>query len=166
MHPPQHLLPWLTYTGYLTEHLYAKSGHTALQIVQQIWEPSNAWDHQRLGLASQQVLHRDIVICAWERPCWFARTILPESTYQAHVNLFDRLNVEPLGNLIFHTQSIQRLSFEYYPVTSTCLEYTWLPETIDTQQQDLWVRLSTFQVEFAERFYLVEILLPDLEQYC
>jgi len=164
-HPPQYLLSWLTYTGYMSERLRDKSGEAVLQVIQQTWEPTNTWDHQVLSLPDEQVLHRDIVTLAWEQPCWFARTIFPQTTYQTHLDLFHRLDHEPLGNLIFHTESIKRLNLCHYPITAESPEYAWLPKTIDTHQQVLWVRLSTFQVQDAELFYLVEILLPALEQY-
>lgn len=163
--PPPHLLPWLTYTGYMSERLRARSGDAVLQVLQHGWEPSNAWDQHILGIAPEKVLHRDVLLLAWGQPCWFARTILPETTYQAHQALFQRLDSEPLGNLIFHTDEIKRLNLRYYPIQIDAPEYTWLPKTVDTQRRELWLRLSTFQVHQTELFYLVEILLPALEQY-
>lgn len=162
--PPQYLLPWLTCTTYLTEKLFSRSGNTRLQVCQQIWESANDWDKQNLALKDERVLHRDIVTYAWDHACWFARSILPEATYQAHEDLFARLNHEPLGNLIFHAQDIQRLSLRTYSITSQAPESTWLPHALRSEQ-GLWLRLSVFQVKEAERFYLVEILLPDLERY-
>lgn len=163
--PAQSMLPWLTYTGYMSERLRAKSGDAELQVLQQNWGLASAWDQHSLAIPAEQVLHRDILMLAWGQPCWFARTILPESTYQAHQALFQRLDHEPLGNLIFHTDEIKRLEFRYYPIQPSSAEYDWLPKRIDTQQQELWMRLSTFQIHNAELFYLVEILLPGLEQY-
>lgn len=170
--PPQYLFPWLTCRTNLTEQLHAKSGDTALHVIQQTWEQANAWDRQMLSLQPGQVLHRDIVVRAWQRPCWFARTILPEKTYQAHLSLFERLNHEPLGNLIFQTPSIQRLYLRHYTIESSSPEYTWLPASIQVDAGQLWARLSEFQVHggveahAVTSFYLVEILLPNLEQYC
>lgn len=162
--PPQYLLPWLTCTTYLTEKLFAKSGNAQLQVCRQIWEPANDWDRTVLALEEQQVFHRDIIMHAWEHPCWFARTVLPENTYQTHLSLFKRLESEPLGNLIFHTDAIQRLSLQTYLIHAQSPEYTWIPTSLN-MTADLWVRSSIFQVKKAEFFYLIEILLPDLEQY-
>ena len=164
-YPPQYLLSWLTCTTYMMEQLYAKSGNADLKVLHQNWEPTNDWDRQTLALSDELVLHRDIVVSAWEHPCWFARTILPRSTYDAHLSLFERLNQEPLGNLIFRTPAVQRLRLEHYSIETGSVEYAWVPKAIDTQQKLLWLRCSTFQVKDAELFYLVEILLPDLEHY-
>ncbi len=170
--PPQHLLPWLTCRTNLTEQLHAKSGDTALHVIQQTWEPANAWDRQMLSLEPGQVLHRDIVMRAWQQPCWFARTILPEKTYQAHLSIFERLKHESLGNLIFQTPSIQRLALRHYAIEPSSPEYTWLSASTQVDAQQLWARLSEFLVRDGAEdhdvtlFYLVEILLPHLEQYC
>ena len=164
VYPPQYLVSWLTCTTYMMEQLYAKSGNADLKVLQQNWEPTNDWDRQTLALSDELVLHRDIVVSAWEHPCWFARTILPRATYDAHLSLFERLNQEPLGNLIFRTPAVQRLRLEHYSIETGSVEYAWVPKAIDTQQL-LWLRCSTFQVKDAELFYLVEILLPDLEHY-
>ena len=164
-YPPQYLLSWLTCTTYMMEQLYAKSGNADLKVLHQNWEPTNDWDRQTLALSDELVLHRDIVVSAWEHPCWFARTILPRATYDSHLSLFERLNKEPLGNLIFRTEAVQRLRLEHYSIEAGSVEYDWLPKAIDTQQKLLWLRCSTFQVKDAELFYLVEILLPDLEHY-
>lgn len=164
--PPQHLLPWLTCRTYLTEQLFAKSGDTSLQVLQQIWEPANEWDRDTFLLSEEKVLHRDIIVSAWNQPCWFARTILPNTTYQAHLSLFERLNHEPLGNLIFHSQVIQRLSLQHKPIGPYAPEYAWIPKTLPISQKQLWMRSSAFQVNNRALFYLIEILLPNLERYC
>ena len=75
VYPPQYLVSWLTCTTYMMEQLYAKSGNADLKVLQQNWEPTNDWDRQTLALSDELVLHRDIVVSAWEHPCWFARTI-------------------------------------------------------------------------------------------
>lgn len=165
-YPPQHLLSWLTCTTYMMKALYAKSGHTDLTVLQQIWEPANDWDRRVLSLEDGLVLHRDIMVSAWDYPCWFARTILPKATYDAHLSLFERLDQEPLGNLIFHSQAIQRMKLDFYAIEEGACEYGWLPQSMNTQQTVLWLRCSTFQVKNADLFCLVEILLPDLERYC
>ncbi len=166
--PPKELLPWLTCTTYLTKKLHATSGNTALQVLQEQWlEVATPWDQQVLQLAPERVLHRDILMLAEARPCWFARTILPAATYQSEDGLFSRLRDEPLGNLIFQGSAIQRLELRHYPIVMTDPEYAWIPEGQHQQRTPLWVRLATFQVLSSQAlFYLLEILLPELERYC
>lgn len=166
--PPKQLLPWLTCTTYLTKKLHAKSGNTMLQVLQEQWlEVATSWDQQVLQLAPERVLHRDIVVLAQAQPCWFARTILPAATYQSDDALFARLQHEPLGNLIFQGSAIQRLELRHYPIVTTDPEYAWIPEGYHQQRSPLWARLATFKVMSSQAlFYLLEILLPNLERYC
>jgi len=166
--PPKKLLPWLTCTTYLTEKLHAQSGNTALQVLHEQWlELATSWDQEVLQLGAERVLHRDIVMFAEAQPCWFARTILPAATYHSAEGLFARLQHEPLGNLIFQGSVIQRLGLRHYPITMTDSEYAWIPEGYHQQRKRLWVRLATFQITSSQAlFYLLEILLPQLERYC
>ncbi|PJD90632.1 MAG: hypothetical protein CK424_08125 [Legionella sp.] len=163
--PPQYLLPWLTCTDYLMNKLQALSGQVALEVLQQIWCPSTEWDEHILHLDHDLVMHRDIMISAHGTPCWFARTILPSATFQANLALFERLDNEPLGNLIFQNEAVQRSAMRYYPIDPTDAEYTWVPEKIRGGQTELWMRLSTFCLNNSTSFYLAEIFLPGLETY-
>jgi chorismate--pyruvate lyase len=167
LQPPNYLLPWLHYTDYLTHKLHAQSGNTQLQVLQEQWlAVTTPWDQTVLHLAPERVLHRDIVMLACNTPCWFARTILPETTYQSDLALFARLQHEPLGNLIFQGTAIQRVNLRHYPVDKDAAEYHWIPETCHAGQTPLWARMATFQLTAAPAlFYLIEILLPGLERY-
>ena len=176
--PPHHLLEWLSCKTFMMAQLKAKTGDAHLKVIQQIWEPMNDWDRSRMLEHNEPVLHRDVVVSSWQQPCWFARTILPRPTYTAHLSLFERLEHEPLGNLIFYSPLIQRVSLAYYAIEKDSVEYSWLPNTINTQQQRLWLRYASFEVNNSDLlvdgnesvatcqrlfFYLVEILLPHLE---
>ena len=166
--PPPCLLPWLSYQRYLSKKLEAKAGQTELQVIQQTWlAQASAWDQERLALGPEAVLHRDSLILAHQRPCWFARTILPAATYESAEPLFKRLAHEPLGNLIFEGRAIDRLSLCHYAIDQEAPEYAWLPQGLALGSSPLWLRLSCFSVIGPQStFYLVEILLPELERYC
>ncbi|HVT62904.1 MAG TPA: chorismate lyase [Legionellaceae bacterium] len=163
--PPAHLLPWLTHTTYLMQELKKKAGDAHLDILSQSWAITTDWDQHILHLDDELVLHRDVVILAYETPCWFARTILPATTYQTDELLFERLEREPLGNIIFNNTAIERVSLRYYPIDPSDAEYTWIPASIYQGQKKLWMRLSQFAVHHKTSFYLVEIFLPGLEKY-
>lgn len=166
---PDNLLPWLTFVGFITKKLHAKSGNTNLSVLSQRWDSTHWWDRHVLNLDFGRVMYREIVTCAWDKPCWYARTILPLATYQANPQLFDRLQTQTLGDLIFNGADIKRVALRHYPINRHSIEYHWLTDSmghVDTNV--LWVRLSTLalinQIDKPE-FYLVEILLPGLETY-
>jgi len=163
--PPPHLLPWLVHQDSLTEKLKTRAGDACLQILAQCWEPSDWWDRSVLGLSAETVLHREIVIKAQEKPCWYARTIIPSATYEADKALFDRLQQESLGDLIFKGTQIKRVFMTTYPICNQSIEYYWLPESMRQGKKEHWVRLSEFSVHGIFPFFLIEILLPELESY-
>lgn len=153
---------WLTYEGFLTQKLKDQTGDARLTLLDQSWLLASLWDRQTLGCSDERVLHRDILMSSWGQPCWFARTILPQSTYDAHVTLFDRLKNETLGQLIFFGTEIQRISMRRYRVETSVQEYAWLTPLMHGGETTLWARLSCFQVCQGPLFYLIEILLPGL----
>lgn len=165
MTPPNILLPWLTRRHSLTQKLKQRAGEAELRVLNQFWRKPNRWEHGLLQPGIQQVLHRDIVMRAHGVFCWYARTILPDVTYQRDSVLFERLNQEDLGQLIYHHEAIERMSLKHYPIDQTSVEYQWLDESMHDQAALLWVRLSVFVLYKTHYFYLVEILLPGLMRY-
>lgn len=167
--PPQGLKLWLTYQESLTEKLQTYTHDTRLEVIQQVWKKTTWWDHYRLNLDKQSInLHRDIITWAGNAPCWYARTILPSVTYKTNASLFDRLNKESLGELIFGNQFIERVNFSNYCISNESLEYYWLPKNLRETTDLFWVRLSEFQFNnnpLRPSFYLCEILLSDLASY-
>ncbi len=170
--PATLLKPWLDYQASLTEKLKVVTGQACLDILNQSWEANDQWDAEKLKLNNTTVMHRDILMWSCNTPCWYARTILPLSTYEANQGLFDRLKTEYLGQLILNNADIQRVSFKQTPITEASLEYEWLMGIktmanylVKWKQEgplELWMRLSEFQVRKSHSFFLAEILLPGL----
>lgn len=159
------ILPWLVYEQSLTQKLNDAAGDARLDVLDQQWELSDAWDQRVLKLDAMPVLHREILMWAYDTPCWYARTILPETTFKANTALFDRLKTESLGHLIFNGTEIQRVSLTHCMITPASPEYNWLNESMHKKSPALWMRLSEFLVNSHDSFFLVEILLPGLMRY-
>ena len=163
--PSPQLLAWLIYEQSLTQKLKAASGDARLEVLEQRWELSDAWDQNTLNMDLSTVLHREILMWGLDTPCWYARTIIPDTTWQANRVLFDRLKKESLGQLIFNGTEIKRVSLMHYPITPSSIEYHWLNEAWHQAAPVLWVRLAEFVVNDHDSFFLVEILLPGLLRY-
>jgi len=159
------MLPWLLHEESLTEKLSDAAGDARLDVLDQRWESPDAWDLIVLKLNTTSVMHREILMWAFDSPCWYARTILPDTTFQANTALFDRLKTEPLGHLIFNGTEIQRASLTHYRISPSSPEYSWLNESMHQGALELWVRLSEFVVNGRDSFFLVEILLPGLSRF-
>lgn len=165
MKPPEILQPWLVHQQFLTEKLHAITNDTCLNVLDQRWEAPDAWDLSILKLQATQVIHRQILMSAYDIPCWYARTIIPDTTWQANTGLFDRLKTESLGHLIFYGTEIRRASLTHYMISPSSIEYSWLNKSWHQGESALWVRLSEFVVNSQNSFFLVEVLLPGLLRY-
>jgi len=165
--PPAVLAPWLTHQGSITDKLKAHAGEAHLQLLKHAWELTDSWDQQTLNLTPKlAVLHREILMQAHNKPCWFARTVMPKPTYQAEKALFSRLETTPLGELIHHHPDIQRTSIKPYPILPNSMEHSYLTHALEQPIKPLWGRCSTFTLHKQHEFYLLEIFLPDLLRYC
>lgn len=162
--PPDNLLSWLTYRQMLTSKLYAITKSADLQVLRHDFSKATWWDKYVLKLQDTELLVREITISAFAEPCWFARTVVPISTYKKHERLFLKLENLSLGKLIFGNYGIERQTLNYYCINKLNLEYHWLPKQLSSGADELWMRLSEFSVD-EDVFYLVEIFLPGLEKH-
>lgn len=156
---------WIYHESSMTDKLKKHSTHVTLDVMKHVWELTNSWDIQTLGLAfHQKVLHREILMWAENNPCWYARTILPQSTYEAKDAPFERLKTEALGDIIWTSPQFKRSNMKHYTITTDSPEYAWLTPLMHEQEKTLCVRLSTFMYDQQHPFYLTEILLPGLNR--
>lgn len=163
--PPAELIPWLEHRGSITDKLKALAGEARLQLLKHTWELTDTWDQRTLHLAPKlPVLHREILMWSHNEPCWFARTVLPQTTYYAEERLFSRLETTPLGELVHHHPNIKRTSIRSYPVLPNSMEHAYLTHALDRVHTPLWGRCSTFTLHNQHEFYLLEIFLPKLLQ--
>lgn len=162
---PSALNLWINYQDSLTKLLQTKAGETRLQIVGQQWQSPDWWDQHVLHLTKELVLHREILMWTTEAPCWYARTIIPKTSYQEDDLFFNRLQKESLGELIFNESRIKRVRMMHYPVSPQSIEYHWVTKCVPCSVKTLWTRLSVFTLNDEFPFYLIEILLPALERY-
>ena len=162
---PSSLLPWVTHQDSLTKLLQSRAGNARLQVLGQCWESPNWWDKHVLHIEGESVLHREILMWAGKEVCWYARTIIPKATYQSGALLFERLQEESLGALIFNEPTIKRVNMSYYAISDQSIEYHWLNPLLHGSANVLWVRMSAFTLNAQLPFYLIETLLPALERY-
>src|SRR3990167_5151285 len=116
MYAPAHLLPWLCYEGFLTKKLYRVAGDTSMRVIAQEKKMRQWWDQYMLCIDCTHVIHREIVMSAREQLSWYARTIIPETTYLAAPQWFARLKTELLGTLLFEETGVTREFLIHYPV--------------------------------------------------
>lgn len=158
---PLSLFEWLSMTQAITPQLALRQNEVRMEKLVQAWVEPNWWEVHVIN-QHQPLIRRDILMWAEAQPCWFARTMIPESTYQRAPEFFDRLQQEPLANLIFNEPRVERLRLHSYGIDKMNLEYHWLQPMWRQSHTALWMRLSRFMFEQKMPFYLAEIFLPGL----
>ena len=161
---PKNLSAWLNYHHSLTEKLQESLGAINLELLSQKWVKPCWWDYYFLQIKDDLVFQREIIMRSHGIKYWYARTIIPQKCYELNPALFDRLQKESVGNLIFGNNEVNRVAHHYYSVDHHCIEFYWVKKHINTIHGTLWVRFAEFSIRNQECFYLVEILFPELEK--
>lgn len=157
---PEGLQSWLNCDSAITPQLKAMTGDARLDILNQIWLPSDWWMQQLLGLERGTVTFgRDIVMWSQDTACWFARTLIPQACYELQPEFFNQLRTKSMATLLYNESRVQKTNRLIYPIDRHCLEYYWLPDHL-RPKQSLWMRVTQYQ--FLERgyLYLNELFLP------
>ena len=162
--PPKYLLDWLSYTDMLTDKLKQSSDNVQLTLLSQQQQRLTWWDRYYLGISENEIVQREIVVTADAVPCWFARTVIPTSTFSAHQTVFSRLKTDTLGDIIFGNYPIHRNYLRNYSITKKNIELYWVLQHLEVKSSRFWVRLSEFAIT-ADVFYLLEVFLPGMESF-
>ena len=159
-HMPMVLIDWMLCQQAITDKLSRIAQHVRVEVLSHQWQPTNDWEHRLLRVTDSQLIRRDVVIKADGQPCWFARTMIPEQTYQQDPVFFDRLERTSLRTLVYHEPRVLRSLMHSYSFSQAVLEYHWLPQSFSEVADHLWGRLSMFHFDRQGYFYLFEVFLP------
>jgi chorismate lyase len=160
--PLPELLSWINHADSLTNKLKNKTGNANIYVLNQGLIKTNWWEKFTLGITDAEVYRREILMSSNQNQCWYARTMIPKQSFAENRVLFDRLQHEPITNLIFKNKSIQRQSFYSYALTPQCIEYYWVAPYLPDEADILWARLAEYTVDGHYSFYLIEVFLPGL----
>lgn len=163
--PPERLAKWLHYQASLTDKLQDIKGNAELQLIFQNWVKAGWWDRHLLKVQDESIFQREILMKSHGALCWYARSIIPKKCYDLNPFFFDRLKNESIKNLIFGNSKVQRIHWIHYPINNQCIEFYWVKKNIPSITGILWARLTELSFQQKEYFYLVEIMLPELENF-
>ncbi len=85
-HHQSSLRSWLVYPNAITKRLEQRAGQAILQVLSQDFIETSCSSSQL-----SRIWSREIIISAYDEICWFARTIVPEHTYQMCQDFFSQL---------------------------------------------------------------------------
>lgn len=154
---------WLTYTESLTDRLFMATGNVTLDLLSQGWVQSTAHDHYFLAIEDHDVLQREIMMKSYKTPYWYARTVIPRSSYDKNPDFFKRLENESVRNLVFDKAHVRRNQLIHYPITKDAVEYSWVLNHLPHVCGTIWVRCCDYVLQDSAVFYLFELLLPEIE---
>jgi chorismate lyase len=153
---------WAEHQHSLTDKLVQLKGSSQLEVLFQNWIKPNWWDTYFLQINDELIYQREIIMRHNHTEYWYARTVIPETCYEAAPEFFDRLNSESIKNLIFGESQVSCSNRICYPVDEQCLEFYWVKKYMSDTKGTLWCRLAEYQFQHKASFYLMELLLPEL----
>ena len=160
---PPKLISWLEHNHSLTDKLRSIKGCVTLNVLSQQWIKPTWWDTFCLSITNETIFQREILMESQGIPYWYARTIIPKASYDLHTSFFNRLQNESVRNLIFDNEIVHRVQFMVYPIDKQSIEFYWVNKFIPDFEGCAWVRLAEFSIQNSASFFLLEILLPELE---
>lgn len=165
--PPFFLQQWLDYPVSISDRLKNKSGKIRLEVLTHSWSyPLDIWDHIILQ-STTLFFRREIIMWANQHACWYARTLIPQTTYEIHKKFFNDLDTKPLGELIWNNSAIQRTQMQQFCIEENQPEHL-IFKKMGYNAPILWGRCSTFGIQSTTNplnFFLLEIFLPDIKHY-
>ncbi len=167
---PIGLEAWLYHQRSITDKLKEKSPNVYLECLFQGLVEPDQWENQHIEFESQDdtpILRREILMYAGKHRCWYARTIIPNTTYTKESERFARLKTESLGEIIWSSSDIERQNMQHFSFNNTNSIHTYIASTLgqNLDKDTLWGRLSRFEIKKKYPFYLLEIFLPELKYY-
>ncbi|MFI4955449.1 MAG: chorismate--pyruvate lyase family protein [Gammaproteobacteria bacterium] len=159
---PKLLLPWINHQDSLTDKLKLINRDIELKLLVQHWINPTWWDKYILN-QDEPVFQREIIMKSRGVACWYARTVIPQKCHALEPQFFNRLQQESIRNLIFDNSDVHRVNMTCYPVNQQCIEFYWVKKYLPAVHGVLWVRCAEFSFKNQESFYLIDLLLPELE---
>ncbi len=159
---PHSVARWLLDTGSLTAHLRRQSqGQFRVQVLSQQWGLPRPSERRLLGMREREWgLVREVLLCCYDRPWVFARSVLPARSLVGHLRQLRRLDSRPLGHLLFTDPTMERVPYEICRVAGATIPVAGLVADDVT----MWGRRSCFLL--ANRPIMVsEIFLPDFQPW-
>lgn len=163
-HSSEYLKSWINHHDSLTEKLQESKGSTQLRLLSQDWVAPTWWDKGVLNVHHEPIFQREIMMLSEAVPYWYARSVIPQKCFNVNPTFFNRLRKESIKNLIFGNSEVQRVNHYNYPVNEQNIEFYWVKKHHNQLKGPLWVRYAEYSYQQQESFYLMEILLPELER--
>ncbi|MDY6978349.1 MAG: chorismate lyase [Pseudomonadota bacterium] len=156
---------WLFDKGSLTRRLQqACSGNFRVEVVDLHWQRPLLNERRRLAMPARQVaLVRQVYLYCDEKPCVFARTIIPGATLSGAERHLAVLGNRPLGAVLFADPRMHREPMEFTRLQPGERLFDTAVQRLDVTPAAIWGRRSQFYLA-AKPLLVNEIFLPPIEK--
>jgi chorismate lyase len=145
--PPASVLAWMQTKTSITEQAKQHCGVVRLEVLNEQWEQEQ----------ETPMFVREINMYCDEKIAWYARTWIPQKTYNRRSEKFQSLQSQPLGKILYNDPDITRKDSVYAYLNSSMPEYQWsVKHYSGVPPHYLWARKSIFQID-GEPLYLMEV---------
>jgi chorismate lyase len=161
---PTNLRPWLTDKGSMTARIrHYCQGAFSLKLLKQAWgKPDNNEAVFLKITPATPVLIREVLLCCYDQPFLFGRTLFPYQLFQGKGRiLLGLLDDRPIGDFLFHTPGVKRGDIEIALLVKGQLEYSYVNGYVSVTDHPLWARRSCFTID-KQCLLVTEVFLQDI----
>lgn len=155
--PGAKMQDWLDDSGSLTAGLIAESdGQFHVDIVRQFIGVPELNERQVLGMKRPALaLIREVILCGYNQPWVFARSLLPLSSLTGELRHLRKQNTRPLGAFLFSQPQLTRSAIA---VARISRDHAYVPSDLIGNDR-LWGRRSVFYLH-QKPLLVSEVFLP------
>lgn len=116
------------------------------------------------GEQTQNYIRKVFLLCN-DKPVIFARTVVPQSTYEHYQRQFKHLGSQFIGEtLLYRNPEVTRQAFEFAHIALTDVVKEELTQLLPaTRESRLWARRSLFWLNTFP-LLITEIFLPEIQK--
>ena len=138
------------------------AGGIELKLNHQDWQSAAGEESELLEMQQGETAFvREIQLNCQEKPWVFARSVIPQQTYNLRQAEFSSLGLKPLGEVLFSDQTIQRKGIEICRITAESIFSRLSCDDSLNGIDMLWCRRSVFLIE-QHPLLVSEVFLPEL----
>lgn len=155
--PSPKVQAWLGDSGSLTARLITESdGQFHVDIVRQFIGVPELNERQILGMRRPALaLIREVILCGYNQPWVFARSLLPLSSLTGELRHLRKQNTRPLGAFLFSQPQLTRSAIA---VARISRDHAYVPGNLIGDER-LWGRRSVFYLQ-QKPLLVSEVFLP------
>ena len=156
MEPPSVMEGWLKTSASITEKARGVCHEVRLQVLVERWET----------IKYNKNFVRKVLIFCYEKPAWYAQTLIPKETYQRREEQFKHLQNQAIGKILFNDPNIVRQHFVYAYLTPhnedfhQAIQYYNMYGNSSILLSGLWARKSIFLID-GQPLSIMEIFFPN-----